>query len=241
MVCAGQAGAQTLPADSVRADTLRSPAVPADTLRALAAPFMSGLPRIPMADAAPPTGPDTTASLPGIVLPAGVPALGPTASPALPQVELVSTARPVVLVRGAGAARAAAPPIESARVQVDSTGQRTLVYSDRPPPPPDRGADLGCGPGADRALVRLGNLATETLALGDEGPLVGAAQQVLCVAGYPVPPDGRFDLEMEAAILAFQSDHNATAGLNGQLVVSGMLDGQTRRVLEDRARLRLAP
>lgn len=214
LVGAGRAPAQTVPADSVRADSAR-----VDTLRA---------------DAALP--PDTTAAA---ARPVGSSA--PATSPALPRVELVSTARPVVLVRGAGAARPAAPPIESARVQIDAEGQRTLVYSERAAPPPDLGAELGCGPGAGRAIIRLGNLSTETLLPGDEGPLVGAAQQLLCVAGYAVPPDGRFELEMEAAVLAFQSDYNATASPEEQVVVSGTLDEQTRRALEDRARARLAP
>lgn len=238
VLCACSAAAQTLPTDSVRVDTLVVLTAHVDTLQAVAvpplAPDLNGAPR---ADSVRAQGPGST----GVAPPARIGAATSAASPALPRVELISTARPVVLVRGAGSARPAAPPIESARVQVDAEGRRTLVYSERLAPAPDIGAGLGCGPGAERALIRLGNLSTDLLVLGDEGPVVGAAQQLLCVAGYAVPPDGRFDVEMEAAILAFQSDINASVGPDDQLVVSGLLDEQTRRALEDHARTRLAP
>ena len=104
--------------------------------------------------------------------------------------------------------------------------------------------ELGCGPAADRALARLGTVSGEPLGPADatrpadEGPLVGAAQQVLCVAGYPVPQDGVFGAEMEAAVRTFQTDHNA-ATQDEPLVVSGTLDDQTRRALEAGARVRL--
>lgn len=159
----------------------------------------------------------------------------------LPRVALVTTPRPVVLLRGGGRARDAVPvpAITEATVQVDAAGRRTLVYTDRPALPADVGAEMGCGPGADRAIARLGTLAEAPLGFLEEGPVVGAAQQLLCVSGYAVPQDGVYGEDMERAVRAFQEDVNAEAPEGDRLVESGTLDPQTRRVLEARARARV--
>lgn len=157
-----------------------------------------------------------------------------------PRVTLVTTARPVVLLRD-GAAPGTSGVVE-ARVRIDADGQRSLVYSERAAAPPDISAQLGCGPAAGRAIARLHTLADGMLALNDEGALVGAAQQLLCVAGYTVPPDGAFGEAMEQGVLAFQQDVNAAAVEAGQeapLLETGVLDVETRQALEARARLRL--
>lgn len=157
-----------------------------------------------------------------------------------PRVTLVSRQRPVVLIRGGS--RSGAVEVVEATVKIGADGQRSLVYSERAPTPTDIGAELGCGPAAERAVARLTTLAEDSLAPAAEGPLVGAAQQLLCVVGYGVAQDGAFSDDMALAVLALQQDTNAAAAEAGQeppLVETGVLDPRTRRVLEDRARLRL--
>lgn len=196
-----------------------------------------GAGRPPAASAAP-LYPDTPA-------PAEVLRRDPSAP--LPRLTLVSSGQPVVLLRGVSqtataplrSSRPADSPISRVTVQVDSAGTRTVVYSDRPARVRDRGLELGCGPGGERAIARLGDLSEEPLLLTSEGWLVGAAQQMLCIAGYTVPQDGQFGTEVEAAVRDLQVQHNATAPVE-PLVESGVLDERTRRVLEARVRARLA-
>lgn len=193
------------------------------------------IPRVPRAD--------TTVYTPRPIAPADLARVRPEAPDPggpPPRVTLVSTPRPVVLLRDG--AHAGAAGVVEATVQIDADGRRSLVYSERAPAPTDIGAALGCGPAAGRAIARLNTLAEGTLALPDEGPLVGAAQQLLCVAGYSVPQDGAFGEAMEQGVLAFQQDTNAAAveaGAAAPLLETGMLDAGTRRALAGRARLRL--
>lgn len=218
-------------------------AMPASAQR----PASDEIPRTPVQDETWPPGYDRTRT-PGQPMPRESRTANGT-----PRVTLLSSGRPVVLLSG-GASDArrdarlapdAARVVSQATIEDGPDGAPVVVYSASPALPPDIGREMGCGPAAGLSLGRLRSLAEAPLALGDEGAMVGAAQQLLCVIGYAVPQDGMFSEDMQTAVLVFQTDVNlGEANRLGAdeapdpetlLGLTGMLDPRTRRVLEARA------
>ena len=126
-----------------------------------------------------------------------------------------------------------------ATVVVGAGGRRTVVFSERSATAVDIGRPTECGAEALQAGARLRGLRSTPLQRGMEGAAVLGAQQLLCAAGYAVPQTGTFDSGTEAAVRAFQTDHNEAALPQRRLGVDGVLGVSTRRELEARLRDRL--
>ena len=158
------------------------------------------------------------------------------------RMELVQSRRQVVLLPGVGAreaqeaptARPATAPLDDqsrvvtsrAAVLIGEGGRREVVYLSARPAALDLGAETDCGPGALESGRRLRGTGVTSLRRGMRGDAVEAAQTLLCLAGYPeAGAAGVFDADMDAAVRAFQADHDG-------LAVDGALGPRTRRALD---------
>ena len=158
------------------------------------------------------------------------------------RMELVQSRRQVVLLPGVAAreaqeaptARPEAAPLDGqsrvvtsrAAVLIGEGGRREVVYLSARPAALDLGAETDCGPGALESGRRLRGTGVTSLRRGMRGDAVEAAQTLLCLAGYPEAGEaGVFDAGMDAAVRAFQADHDG-------LAVDGALGPRTRRALD---------